>query len=209
MRRIRKAKIIATLGPSSSDSKTIRKLFYAGADVFRLNFSHGTSSQYSEIAKRIRKHAAIEGRYVGILADLQGPKIRIGDFKEHEVQLKIGDKFRLDLSSSVSEGTLRSVSVPYENLAKYVEPNDILLLDDGRIRLKVESVEENLVDCLVLVGGTAAGGARGPEDRHNIHAGAAAADAELEGVLQVLNLACVFVDAVVQALHLHARHDHD
>ena len=149
----RRTKVVATIGPSSESADMISRLIKAGVDVFRLNFSHGTSEQHNEVTKRIRRHAAIAGRYVGILADLQGPKIRIGDFRDGEVKLKVGDRFRLDLTASQSAGSIRGVYVPYKDLSRYVKAGDTLLLDDGRIRLSVENVDLNEIDCIVLVGG--------------------------------------------------------
>ena len=149
----RRTKIVSTIGPSSESADMISRLIKAGVDVFRLNFSHGTAAQHCKVANIIRKHAAIEGRYVGILADLQGPKIRIGDFVNGEIDLRTGDKFCLNLSNEETEGTFRGVGVRYKDLATHVKLSDILLLDDGRIRLKVCGIEKNEVDCTVLVGG--------------------------------------------------------
>jgi len=149
----RRTKIVSTIGPNSESADMVSRLIKAGVDVFRLNFSHGNLDQHCRVAKLIRKHAAIEGRYVGVLADLQGPKIRIGDFVNGEVDLKIGDKFCLNLTEEEIEGTIRGVGVPYKDLSKQVNLNDIMLLDDGRIRLKVDEVQESEVDCTVIVGG--------------------------------------------------------
>ncbi|MDG1987859.1 MAG: pyruvate kinase [Halieaceae bacterium] len=149
----RRTKIVSTIGPNSESADMVSRLIKAGVDVFRLNFSHGNLDQHCRVAKLIRKHAAIEGRYVGVLADLQGPKIRIGDFVNGEVDLKIGDKFSLNLTEEEIKGTIRGVGVPYKDLSKQVNLNDIMLLDDGRIRLKIDEVQESEVDCTVLVGG--------------------------------------------------------
>ena len=94
---IRRTKIVATVGPGSESAEVIARLISAGVDVFRLNFSHGSAEQHAKVASRIRKQASIAGRYVGILADLQGRKIRIGTFREESVELTNGDRFRLDL----------------------------------------------------------------------------------------------------------------
>ena len=149
----RRTKIVSTIGPSSESADMISRLIRAGVDVFRLNFSHGNLHQHKKVAKLIRKHSAIEGRYVGILADLQGPKIRIGDFVNGEVDLRSGDKFALNLTEEEIEGTIRGVGVSYRDLSKQVSLNDIMLLDDGRIRLKVDEVLESEVHCTVLTGG--------------------------------------------------------
>ncbi len=149
----RRTKIVATIGPRSETADMISRLIKAGVDVFRLNFSHGDPRQHCKVARIIRKHAAIEGRYVGILADLQGPKIRIGDFENGAVELKAGDKFSLNICEEERKGNLRGVGIRYNDLAKHVNLNDTLLLDDGRIRLQVDGIQEKEVDCTVLVGG--------------------------------------------------------
>lgn len=149
----RRTKIVATIGPGSESANMIAKLLGAGVDVFRLNFSHGTASNHIKVAQQIRKQAAIAGRYVGILADLQGPKIRIGSFRDDNIELSDGDRFRLDLAIGEGEGTLHGVGLDYRELADNVSRGDTLLLDDGRIRLRVDDVEPSAVDCTVLIGG--------------------------------------------------------
>jgi pyruvate kinase len=131
----------------------IARLISAGVNVFRLNFSHGSTEQHATAAGRIRKQANIAGVYVGILADLQGPKIRISSFRQDAVELANGDRFRLDLGLGEGEGDVRGVGVDYPELCNNVERGDILLLDDGRIRLRVDDVEPAAVECTVLVGG--------------------------------------------------------
>ncbi len=149
----RRTKIVATIGPASESGDMIARLITAGVDVFRLNFSHGTAAHHAAVARVIRKQAAIAGRYVGILADLQGPKIRIGSFRSDGVELASGDRFRLDLGLGDGEGNQRSVGLDYPQLCESVGRGDTLLLDDGRIRLRVDDVEERAVECSVLVGG--------------------------------------------------------
>lgn len=151
---IRRTKIVATIGPASESDDMIAKLITAGVDVFRLNFSHGTAAHHAKVAARIRKQAQIAGVYVGILADLQGPKIRISTFADGSVELAPGDSFRLDLKLGEGEGNFRSVGIEYKELTQSVNRGDTLLLDDGRIRLRVDSVEPSEVDCTVLLGGT-------------------------------------------------------
>jgi pyruvate kinase len=131
----------------------IARLINAGVDVFRLNFSHGTAEQHARVARRIRKQASIAGKYVGILADLQGPKIRISTFRNDPVELANGDRFRLDLQLGEGEGDVSGVGLDYEDLCSSVSRGDILLLDDGRIRLRVDDVETTAVDCTVVMGG--------------------------------------------------------
>ncbi len=149
----RRTKIVATIGPASESSDMIAKLIGAGVNVFRLNFSHGTAEQHARVARRIRKQASIAGNYVGILADLQGPKIRIRSFRNDAVELDAGDRFRLDLTLDDGEGDVRGVGLEYDELCNSVARGDILLLDDGRIRLRVDDVESAAVGCTVLIGG--------------------------------------------------------
>ncbi len=153
-KHLRRTKIVATIGPASESDDMIAKLITAGVDVFRLNFSHGTADHHVAVAARIRKQASIAGLYVGIMADLQGPKIRIGTFRDGSIELASGDHFRLDMHLPDGEGDFHSVGLEYKELCSSVEKGDILLLDDGRIRLRVDDVEVSTVDCTVLVGGT-------------------------------------------------------
>lgn len=150
----RRTKIVATIGPGSESEDMIARLISAGVNVFRLNFSHGSAAQHAKVAQRIRKQAGLAGRYIGILADLQGPKIRIRSFRKGAVKLENGDRFRLDLSLGEDEGDAHSVGLDYEELTTSVARGDTLLLDDGRLRLRVDEVQANAVDCTVLVGGT-------------------------------------------------------
>ena len=149
----RRTKIVATIGPASDSDDMIARLISAGVNVFRLNFSHGTAEHHAKVARRIRKQANIAGHYVGILADLQGPKIRIRTFRNDSVQLANGDRFRLDLNLEDGEGDIRGVGMDYKQLCTSVVRGDILLLDDGRIRLRVDDVDTTGVNCTVLVGG--------------------------------------------------------
>ena len=149
----RRTKIVATIGPGSESDNVIAKLISAGVNVFRLNFSHGSAAQHAKVAARIRKQSALAGVYVGILADLQGPKIRISTFRAGEVELTQGDRFRLDLAIPEGEGDIRGVGLDYQELSDNIFRGDTLLLDDGRIRLTVDGVEPGAADCSVLVGG--------------------------------------------------------
>ncbi|QFU77478.1 pyruvate kinase [Halioglobus maricola] len=149
----RRTKIVATIGPGSESEDMIARLITAGVDVFRLNFSHGTAEQHAAVAQRIRKQSRIAGRYVGILADLQGPKIRISKFRDDAIELTEGAPFRLDLNLGDDEGDQRSVGLDYRELCDFVVQDDILLLDDGRLRLRVDQVTPSAVDCTVVIGG--------------------------------------------------------
>ena len=150
MRRNRNVKVLATLGPTSSNDKTIRKLFEAGADVFRLNMSHGTHEEVEAIHKAIRSVELDLGRPVGILADLQGPKLRIG-VMEQDVVIEEGNNFQLVLSNIM--GDVNRATLPHKEVFEALKPDMLLLLDDGKIRLKVVSAKTDIIDTLVLVGG--------------------------------------------------------
>jgi pyruvate kinase len=152
MRRHRNVKIVATLGPASNDPAIIRALFDAGADVFRLNMSHGT---HEEIAARHAMVRAVEvdtGRPIGILADLQGPKLRVGIFAAGAADLEEGMPFRLDLDPE--EGNAHRVCLPHPEIFAVLAPGAMLLVDDGKIRLRVEDCGRDHADCTVVVGGT-------------------------------------------------------
>ena len=153
MRRHRNVKIVATLGPASSDYKMIRALFDAGADVFRLNMSHGTHDDIAARHKIIRQVEADTGRPIGILADLQGPKLRVGVFANPAgEELVEGAAFRMDLSSV--PGDLTRVNLPHPEIFAALEPGSSLLVNDGKIRLKVETCGKDFANCTVTVGGT-------------------------------------------------------
>src|SRR4030095_15559255 len=134
MRRQRKAKILATLGPASSTREEISALFKAGADVFRLNFSHGSHQDHQKRYDLIREIEQEMGRPIGILMDLQGPKLRVGTFPGGSVQLKTGATFRLDLEDKA--GDAGRAQLPHPEIFAAVQPGTNLLLDDGRLRLR-------------------------------------------------------------------------
>ena len=151
MRRLRNVKIVATLGPSSSDHATIKALFEAGADVFRLNMSHGTHDDIAgrhAIIRRIEKEA---GRPIAILADLQGPKLRVGEFAGGAEELVAGAPFRLDLDETL--GDARRVRLPHPEILQVLQPGSGLLINDGKIRLKVTECGADFAETEVLVGG--------------------------------------------------------
>lgn len=151
MRRNRSTKIIATLGPASSDAATIRALFDAGADVFRLNFSHGSKDDHARRHAAIRAVESAVGRPIGILADLQGPKLRLGTFHGGKVTLAKGEVFRLDRRAE--PGDASRVGLPHPEIFAAVRPGLDLLLDDGRVRLRIEHLAADWMDTRVLVGG--------------------------------------------------------
>lgn len=150
-RRLRNVKIVATLGPSSSDYDTIRALFQAGADVFRLNMSHGTHEEQAARHAIIRKVEQDVGRPIAILADLQGPKLRVGTFRNGEETLAEGQKFRFDLDPA--EGDSTRVCLPHPEIFAALEAGATLLVNDGKIRLKVESFGPDFANCVVTTGG--------------------------------------------------------
>ena len=147
----RKTKIVATLGPASASEEKIARLFHAGVNVVRLNFSHGTSEAHIERAKLVRDIADKMQIHVGILCDLQGPKVRIGKFAQQKITLKSGDLFVLDADCPL--GNQDRVGLDYQNLPREVKEGTVLMLDDGRITLEVNRVRGNQIYCVVLTGG--------------------------------------------------------
>lgn len=151
--RLRRTKIVTTLGPATDRDNNLEKIIAAGANVVRMNFSHGSAEDHKLRADQVRRIAAKLGRHVSILGDLQGPKIRVSTFKEGKVILQIGDKFLLDAELGKGEGDNQRVGIDYKGLPADVVPGDILLLDDGRVQLKVLSVVGMKVYTEVTVGG--------------------------------------------------------
>jgi pyruvate kinase len=150
--KLRRAKIVATLGPASSTPEVFRKLVHAGLDVARLNFSHGSHAQKAELIKMIREVSRAEQKPICILADLQGPKIRTGKLKDHTpVQLVAGEQFTI--SPPVQEGTAQIVGTTFTTLAENLEPGSRILLSDGLIELRVERVDGADVICRIVNGG--------------------------------------------------------
>lgn len=150
---LRRTKIVATLGPSTDTDERIEAVIKAGANVVRMNFSHGTAEDHVKRAEKVRNAAKRLGKYVAILGDLQGPKIRVAKFKDGPVHLNIGDTFVLDADLARDEGGQESVGIDYKELPNDVDAGDVLLLDDGRIQLKVSAVDGNKVITEVTVGG--------------------------------------------------------
>ncbi|MEX2518249.1 MAG: pyruvate kinase, partial [Paracoccaceae bacterium] len=151
MRRNRNVKIVATLGPASSDREVIKALFEAGADVFRLNMSHGSHEDVAARHRIIREVEHELGRPIGILADLQGPKLRVGAFAAGREMLEVGATFRLDLDPAPGDAT--RVELPHPEIFKALQPGAALLVNDGKIRLKVTACDETHAACEVVVGG--------------------------------------------------------
>jgi pyruvate kinase len=148
---IRRTKVVATLGPASSDAKTLTRMIDAGLDVVRINFSHGSPDEHRARVNLVRQLARKAGRAVGVLVDLQGPKIRVGKFKDGKIHLEPGAKFVLDAECKL--GDQHVVGLDYKNLPNDVHPGDTLLLDDGRVVLGVTNVRGAKITTVVEQGG--------------------------------------------------------
>ena len=151
MRRRRSTKIVATLGPATATPEKIAALFEAGVDVFRLNFSHGTQSDHKARLDTVRALEKTTGRPIGIMADLQGPKLRVGTFAGGRVRLADGAAFRLDLDKA--PGDAQRASLPHPEVFAALTPETDLLLDDGNIRLRVEKCDKDFAQTRVINGG--------------------------------------------------------
>ncbi len=149
----KRTKIVATLGPATDDVAMLDKMIEAGLDVVRLNFSHGSAEQHRKRVELVKERAKKAGCIVGIMVDLQGPKIRIEQFESGKITLKEDDKFILDATLPPHLGNQEVVGITYKQLPKDVRKNDVLLLDDGRIVLKVKDVIDGQIHCKVKVGG--------------------------------------------------------
>ncbi len=149
----RRTKIVATLGPATDDPEVLGEIFDAGVNVVRLNFSHGDANSHRQRIKLVRDVAAAKGRIIGVLGDLQGPKIRIECFKEGSVDLVNGESFVLDMGLGTHDGDQRTVGVTYKNLHNDVKAGDLLLLNDGMIAMEVEKVDGERIHCNIKRGG--------------------------------------------------------
>ena len=148
----RATKIVATLGPASSSPELLERMIVAGADVVRLNFSHGSAQDHLDRAAMVRDVARRAGKEVAIMADLQGPKIRVGKFEGGKVELEAGAKFILD-GATPELGTVERVGLDYKGLPRDVKAGDTLLLNDGLLKLSVDAVRGDEVHTTVVVGG--------------------------------------------------------
>ncbi|SNZ09156.1 pyruvate kinase [Cohaesibacter gelatinilyticus] len=151
MRRKRKVKILATLGPASNEESQIKDLFLAGADVFRINMSHSSHEMLRDYVRKIRNVEQQVGRPIGILADLQGPKLRLGKFADTKIDLQDGQTFTLDMSEE--PGDTGRVQLPHPEIFGSVSVGDLLLLDDGKVRVKTTEVSANTIVTEVINGG--------------------------------------------------------
>ena len=151
---LRRTKIVTTLGPATDQPDVLEQLIMAGANVVRLNFSHGSADEQKQRAQKVREIAKKLNAHVAILGDLQGPKIRIARFKKDKIQLKTGQDFTLDAEFDPNNGDETVVGLDYKELPHDVHSGDILLLDDGRIRLQVDYIDGTAVHTKVIVAGT-------------------------------------------------------
>ena len=138
---LRRTKIVATLGPATDREGELERIVEAGVDVVRINMSHGLAQEHVARAQAVRDMAAKHDRQVGVLVDLQGPKIRIARFADDNIVLEQGDKFAFDNNVGVNDGNQREVGLTYKSLPYDVKPGDKLLLDDGRLVFEVDNVE--------------------------------------------------------------------
>jgi len=149
----RRTKIVATLGPATDSIEQLEALLLAGVNVVRLNFSHGSAEDHNKRATNVRRLSKKHGLNIAILADLQGPKIRVGRFKDGCVTLKSGDSFTLDADLGSNDGDQSIVGIDYKQLPSDCRPNDLLMLDDGRLSLRVNNVTGSRIHCIVEDGG--------------------------------------------------------
>ncbi|MCW2240117.1 pyruvate kinase [Azospirillum canadense] len=152
MRRHRRAKIVATVGPASNSPEMLKRLFMAGVDTFRLNFSHGTHEDHAKVHAAIRALEAEVGRPIGILQDLQGPKIRVGTIRDGKITVKAGETIRFVLKGA--DGDKDSIPLPHPEIFAAAAPGHHLLIDDGRVRVEITGLSDDHIDAKVLFGGT-------------------------------------------------------
>ena len=149
----RRTKIVSTLGPATDKDNILEELIIAGVNVVRMNFSHGSPEDHQLRAQKVRELAQKHNRHVAVLGDLQGPKIRISRFADGPIELSVGDTFILDAELGKEEGNQQAVGIDYKDLPNDCVADDVLLLDDGRVVLKVNSVIGKKIHCSVLVAG--------------------------------------------------------
>ena len=152
MHRNRRAKIVATVGPASAAPEMLRALFLAGVDTFRMNFSHGTQADHAKVHAAIRALEKEINRPIGILQDLQGPKIRVGTIKDGKFVVTAGETIRFVRSGA--DGTKTAIPLPHPEIFAAIAPGQDLLIDDGRIRVRVTGIGDDHIDAKVINGGT-------------------------------------------------------
>src|SRR5215469_437578 len=151
MRRHRRAKIVATVGPASASPEMLKALFLAGVDTFRLNFSHGTLHDHGKVHAAIRALERDTRRPIGILMDLQGPKLRIGTLRDKEINVRAGESVRFVLSGS--EGDRSAIPLSHPEIFAAITPGHDLLIDDGRVCVRATAVGTDYIEAEVIVGG--------------------------------------------------------
>jgi pyruvate kinase len=151
MRRHRRAKIVATVGPASATPEMLKALFLAGVDTFRLNFSHGAQADHARVHAAIRALEQEMRRPIGILLDLQGPKIRVGTLRDGKIAVETGETIRFVLEGSAGDRT--AIPLPHPEIFAAVAPGHDLLIDDGRVRVRVTGLGDDFIDAKVIVGG--------------------------------------------------------
>ncbi|TDT87995.1 pyruvate kinase [Azorhizobium sp. AG788] len=151
MHRNRRAKIVATVGPASSDPAVLKALYLAGVDTFRMNFSHGSRENHAAVHASIRALEIEMGRPIGILQDLQGPKIRVGTIKDGRISVQAGEKIRFVLQGA--DGDRDAIPLPHPEIFAAIAPRQDLLIDDGRVRVRVQGVGDDFIDAEVVIGG--------------------------------------------------------
>ena len=151
MHRNRRAKIVATVGPASAEPAMLKALFLAGVDTFRMNFSHGAHEDHAKVHAAIRSLEAEVGRPIGILQDLQGPKIRVGTIRNGTIRVAAGETIRFVRSGT--DGDKRSIPLPHPEIFAAIAPGQELLIDDGRVRARIAGVGCDHIDAEVINGG--------------------------------------------------------
>ena len=152
MHRHRRAKIVATVGPACASPEMLKELFLAGVDTFRLNFSHGTQDGHAKVHAAIRALEQEAGRPIGILMDLQGPKIRVGTLRDGKITVETGESIRFVQSGA--DGDRSAIPLPHPEIFAAIAPGHDLLIDDGRVRVRVTGIGDDTIDARVIVGGT-------------------------------------------------------
>jgi len=189
---LKRTKIVATLGPATDDPKMLDAMIRGGLDVVRLNFSHGSFEEHRRRAELVREQARLNGRQIGIIVDLQGPKIRTGRFLTGKITLTEGDLFTIDPSYPLLEGTQTIVGTTYQSLPYDVKIDDILLLDDGRIILKIMDIQGTQVQCKVVNGGVLSNN-KGINRKGGGLSAAALTDKDREDILSAAEISADYV----------------
>jgi pyruvate kinase len=189
---IRRTKIVTTLGPATDRDDNLEKIIAAGANMVRMNFSHGETVDHLRRADQVREIAARLGKEIAIMGDLQGPKIRVSTFKDNKIQLAVGDKFTLDSDIEKGQGNQQAVGLDYKTLPQEVTTGDVLLLDDGRVQLQVEQVTGNRVNTVVIIGGPLSNN-KGINKQDGGLSAAALTDKDKKDILTAAQIGCDYL----------------